>query len=144
MCTLTLSRNYTVKYRLLNPLKELVTSFLQQIWNEFRSNESCYVKFSRTEKMLDSFTRLGGKIWNSISPSIYLPEPNVGKLSSRVYLKTSCSLKMTMLKCPALLSFSHPYHRYLHTELFSSTTIIFLRILFLLFIVFSFHSVLSL
>ena len=112
MCTLALSRNYTVKYRLLNPFKGLVTSSLQQIWNEFRSNESCYVKFSRTEKMLDSFTRIGVKIWNSIPPSIYLAEPNVGKLSSRVYLKTSCSLKMTLLKSPALLSFFHPY-RYL-------------------------------
>ena len=35
-------------------------------------NESFYVKFSRTEKMLDSFTRIGVKIWNSISPSIKL------------------------------------------------------------------------
>ena len=35
-------------------------------------NESFYVKFSRTEKMLDSFTRIGAKIWNSISPSIKL------------------------------------------------------------------------
>ena len=64
MCTLALSRNYTVKYRLLNPLKKLVISSLQQISNEFSSNESCYVKFSRTEKMLDSFTRIGVKIWN--------------------------------------------------------------------------------
>ena len=64
MCTLALSRNYTVKYRLLNPFKKLVISSLQQISNEFSSNESCYVKFSRTEKMLDSFTRIGVKIWN--------------------------------------------------------------------------------
>ena len=72
MCTLTLSRNYTVKYRLLNPFKKLVISSLQQISNEFSSNESCYVKFSRTEKMLDSFTRIGVKIWNLIPPSIKL------------------------------------------------------------------------
>ena len=64
MCTLALSRNYTVKYRLLNPFKKLVISSLQQIWNEFSSNETCYVKFSRTEKMLGSFTRIGVKIWN--------------------------------------------------------------------------------
>ena len=72
MCTLALSRNYTVKYRLLNPFKKLVISSLQQISNEFSSNESCYVKFSRTEKMLDSFTRIGVKIWNLIPTSIKL------------------------------------------------------------------------
>ena len=35
-------------------------------------NETVYVRFSMTEKMLDFFTSLGVKIWNSISPSMKL------------------------------------------------------------------------
>ena len=137
MCTLTSSRNYTVKCRLLNPLKELVTSSLQQIWNEFRSNESCYVKFSRTEKMLDSFTRIGVKIWNSISPSIKLfSRTKCRKVIKSSLLEDFLQSEDDYVKVPGLIELfsSLSSLRYLHTELFSSITIIFLRILFLLFI----------
>ena len=46
------------------------TSLIHNYTTRSSSNESFYVKFSRTEKMLDSFTRIGVKIWNSIPPSI--------------------------------------------------------------------------
>ena len=38
----------------------------------FVSSDSCYVKFSRTDKMYAFFSRIGAQIWNSFPYSIKL------------------------------------------------------------------------
>ena len=80
-------------------------------------NESFYVKFSRTEKMLDSFTRIGVKNWNSISPSIKLFSRSKYRKVIESLLEDFLLSEDGYVEVPRLLSFPlhlPSCHRYLH------------------------------
>ena len=58
----------TAPQSLLNKFTEINT---KHHYNTRLSAKKCFsVKFSRTEKMKKSFTRIGGPIWNSIPLSV--------------------------------------------------------------------------
>lgn len=61
------------QHQLVYVLNQLVkTSQIHNYRTRSVSSDSFYVKFSRTDKMYDFFSRIGAQIWNSIPYSIKL------------------------------------------------------------------------